>query len=238
MIKRKRILGIIPARSGSKGLPGKNTINFCGKPLLVWTLESALSSKYIDEIVLTSDSDEILNYANLNTRICQIKRPDILSNDTATTIDVVLHSYLEVKKQNKQDYDFIIVLEPTSPLREVSDIDKSIELLVNHPTAKSLVSFCKSENQHPAFLFRKLDQSILSPYLMREFKVLRRQELEELFFVEGTIYISETSKLMEERTFYHEYCIGYEVPKWKSIEIDDFTDLVIAEALMLAKEKL
>ena len=123
MFKNKTFLSIIPARGGSKRLPRKNVLDLCGKPLISWTIEAALYSKYLDEVVVTSDDSEILGIAN-NMKVRSIERPPHLASDTASTFDAVKHTI-----DNIDSYEYIVLLQPTSPLRNATHIDKAIELL-------------------------------------------------------------------------------------------------------------
>ena len=123
MFKNKTFLSIIPARGGSKRLPRKNVLDLCGKPLISWTIEAALYSKYLDEVVVTSDDNEILGIAN-NMKVRSIERPSHLASDTASTFDAVKHTI-----DNIDSYEYIVLLQPTSPLRNATHIDKAIELL-------------------------------------------------------------------------------------------------------------
>ena len=138
MINGKEILGIIPARAGSKGLPHKNMKLFCGKPLISWTIEAALTSKYIDKVIVSTDSLEIAKISNQYGELAPFIRPAFLSTDTAPSIDVIRHVCEYLKEQNSKEFDYISLLEPTSPLRETSDIDNAIFIL-NSKNGSSIV---------------------------------------------------------------------------------------------------
>lgn len=232
MYKEKKILAIIPARGGSKGLPGKNIKELHGKPLIGWSIHHAQESKYIDEIFISTDSREIADVAEK----CGVKvpslRPAYLASDTASSMDFIEYTIDLMEEQGKK-FDYLILLEPTSPLRDAEDIDKSLEMLIEHPTAKSIVGVCKSEGQHPISL-TKINNDFLIPYIERS-KSVRRQDLEELYFFEGTIYATSIEGFRQYRLFYHKECLAYVVPKWKSFEIDDFIDFTIIEAIMKLK---
>lgn len=233
MYKGKRILAIIPARGGSKGLPGKNIKNLCGKPLIAWSIEHALQSKYIDELYISTDSLDIALVAEQ----CGVKVPELRPNeyasDTAPSSAFILYT-IEKLKNEGQTFDYFILLEPTSPLRDVEDIDCSIEMLVNTPDADSIVGLCKAEDIHPAFMVKISIDGLLSPY-EAEMKTLRRQELSDVFFFEGTVYVSKVNAFIEKKAFYHDKTLPYIVPKWKSYEVDDIIDFTIIEAIMKLK---
>jgi len=231
MINGKEILGIIPARAGSKGLPHKNMKLFCGKPLISWTIEAALTSKYIDKVMVSTDSLEIAKIANQYGELAPFIRPAFLSTDTALSIDVIRHVCEYSKEQYAKEFDYISLLEPTSPLRETSDIDNAIFIL-NTKNGSSIVGISETESQNPAFLVKKDTENFISWYDTSQSIGIRRQEIDPIFYLEGSIYVSERDKLFEENSFYHDETIGYTMSKDKSLEIDDEFDFIMAEALM------
>jgi N-acylneuraminate cytidylyltransferase/CMP-N,N'-diacetyllegionaminic acid synthase len=231
MIDGKEILGIIPARAGSKGLPHKNMKLFCGKPLISWTIEAALTSKYIDKVIVSTDSLEIAKIANQYGELAPFIRPAFLSTDTALSIDVIRHVCEYSKEQYAKEFDYISLLEPTSPLRETSDIDNAIFKL-NTKNVSSIVGISETESQNPAFLVKKDTEDFISWYDTSQSIGIRRQEIDPIFYLEGSIYVSERDKLFEENSFYHDETIGYIMSKDKSLEIDDEFDFIMAEALM------
>ena len=202
MYKDKTFLAIIPARGGSKGLPGKNIKELCGKPLIAWSIEAGLKSNYLDEVMVTTDYQNIADVSKQYGASVPFLRPDELASDTATSFDAIKHT-IEYYNELNKEFDYIVLLEPTSPLREVSDIDKAIEILLDSD-ADSIVGICKTEDQNPAFLVLKNEKSFISGYENKEMKVLRRQDIKDVYFFEGTIYISKTNVLLDKKTFYHE----------------------------------
>jgi N-acylneuraminate cytidylyltransferase/CMP-N,N'-diacetyllegionaminic acid synthase len=238
MIKKKTTVAIIPARSGSKGLPRKNLRLFCGKPLIAWSIEAALNSKYIDEVIVSTDSEEIAQIARQYGAATPFLRPSFLATDDAATIDVIEHMHNFLKENCKKNYDYTILLEPTSPLRTAEDVDRAFDNLLSNPCASAIVGVSKTESQNPAFLIKKDINNFIIGYENTDMKVLRRQEISDVYFFEGSVYISETEVLLSRRTFYHANTLGYEFPKWKSIEIDDVDDFIMAEALMWHKGQL
>jgi len=234
MYNNKTFLAIIPARGGSKGLPKKNIKELCGKPLIAWSIEAGLKSKYIDEVMVTTDYQDIAKIAKENGASVPFLRPAELSTDTATSFEAINHTIEFYRDNLKKEFDYIILLEPTSPLREDRDIDKAITLLLNS-NADSIVGISKTEDQNPAFLINKNQNNFISGYENKHIKVLRRQDIKDVYFFEGTIYISKTDVLLSQKTFYHNNTIGYEVPKYKSLEIDDEYDFIMVEAIMKYK---
>jgi len=236
MYKDKNIIGLIPARGGSKGLPKKNIRELCGKPLIAWSIEHGLASKYLDRIIVSTDDEAIAYISKKWGAEVPFSRPKELANDEAKTIDVIIHA-LEYLRGKDCLPDYLLLLEPTSPLREVEDIDKCIEILLGNNAAQSIVSVARLESGHPEFnimideetgFIKKLDGST-------KFRVLRRQELQDVFFFEGTIYLSKVSTLYEKRTFYHKATLAYVVPRWKSFEVDEVADLICIEALLKSR---
>ena len=234
MFKDKSILAIIPARGGSKGLQGKNIIDLCGKPLIAWSIETALNSDFLDEIVVSTDDQKIAKIARDYGGNVPFIRPKNLAQDETPSSDVIEHCINYYQNDVGKKFDYIVLLEPTSPLREVSDINLAIKKLIDSD-GTALVGICKSEAQHPVFSSKVNKKGYLCSFNSGEFKPLRRQELDTIFFFEGTIYISDTNKFLREKTFYHNETIGYEVPKWKSLEVDDMDDWVMIEAIMKYK---
>ena len=231
MINGNRVLGLITARGGSKGLPGKNLRILCGKPLLAWTAEAGTGSRYIDHLVLTTDSDEIANAGKALGIAVPFLRPPELATDTATSIDVAEHA-LQFLRDTGQEFDTLVLLEPTSPLRESKDIDLALEQMLACD-AESVVSVCQAESTHPAFMFRRGENARLESAQPGGFAALRRQDLEPMYFLEGTVYASRVQALLRERSFCHRNTVGFEVPKWKSPEIDDIVDFLHVEAIMI-----
>ena len=230
MINDLSVIAIIPARGGSKGLPGKNIRPILGKPLIGWSIEQALASRYIDEVVVSTDCPEIIEISRKFGANVPFKRPAKLAGDNSTTIDVLIHC-LDWFEENNKSFDILVLLEPTSPIREVSDIDNSLTILISKELG-SVVSVSKTEGQNPAFCFKKNDDSKINPYLEIQPTNLRRQEIELVYFLDGTIYSSFTSSLRNQKSFYHDCTFGFEVPKWKSLEIDDIVDFSMVESVM------
>jgi N-acylneuraminate cytidylyltransferase/CMP-N,N'-diacetyllegionaminic acid synthase len=237
MYNNKKVLAVIPARGGSKGLPGKNTRDLLGKPLIAWTIEQARNCSFIDEIVVSTDSPEIAEVSAKYGLPVPFMRPAELATDTAASADVLLHAINHFASQG-QTFDYIIMLEPTSPLRKDDDIAKAIIALDSTDSAESIVGVCKTEGQHPAFLVVK-GNGFLKPF-GRDFQngiipVLRRQDIDDVYFFEGSLYISKVEAFKTKKGFYHSKTLLYEVEKWQSFEIDDECDFRIIETIMTYK---
>ena len=236
MINGKSVIGIVPARAGSKGLPRKNIAPLCGKPLIAWSIEAGLRSQYIDLVIVSTDSNKIAGIAAEYGASVPFIRPAELATDETPTIDVVIHALEYLNIQRKQRFDYTVLLEPTSPLRDEADIDRAIKQLVDNVGASSLVGISRTEAQNPAFLVVLSENNFLIGLDQSEIKPVRRQEIKDVYFLEGSIYVSDTKTLIARRTFCHQETLGCIFPKWKSLEVDDLEDLIMVEALMLHKK--
>jgi len=227
MLDNSTFLAIIPARGGSKRLPRKNILNLGGKSLISWTIEAALKSKYIDNTVVTSDDEEILKIAN-HIGSKTIKRPGHLANDTATTIEAIVHTISNLKNS----YDYIILLQPTSPLRTEKHIDQAIELLESK-NADSVISVCEME--HSPLWSNKLAKSgSMVDFISDDIKNKRSQDLDRYYRLNGAIYICDTQKLLAENSFFLKRNVfAYKMKKEHSIDIDEEFDFKIAKAYLV-----
>lgn len=232
MINGKKVLAVIPARSGSKGLPGKNIRMLHGRPLLGWPVLAAKYSKFVDRIIVSTDSEEFAAIAREQGAEVPFLRPEELSGDTAKSVDVVLHA-LDFSHEQGELFSYVVLLEPTSPMTEASDVDAAlVRLEENGEGAVSVVGISKVEATHPAFDVCLDKNGIILPYIHELGEAIRRQDLEPLFFFDGSLYISEVEALYKRKTFYHEATLGYVTPRWKALEIDSLFDFVCAEAVM------
>lgn len=226
------VIAIIPARAGSKGLPGKNIRSLLGKPLIAWSIEQALASKHIQAVHVSTDSEEIASIALSYGAEVPFLRPSSLAIDTTPTADVLIHHLDSLDEK----FQHLVLLEPTSPLRETTDIDLAFEKLVSIPEATSIVGVGIVESQHPSFCVGLTENGFIRSE--NDFKVLRRQDIKPLYYYEGSVYISEIHTFRQKRNFYHQDTLGHIFPKWKTFEIDDIADFIIVEALLKNKEKL
>jgi CMP-N,N'-diacetyllegionaminic acid synthase len=234
MINNQRVLAIIPARGGSKGLPGKNIRDLCGKPLIAWSIEQGLACKYVDTVLVSTDSIEIAAIAAKYGASVPFIRPTVLASDTSPSIDVLLHAVDHLSDRD-DSYDYIVLLEPTSPLRDVSDISGALEQLVGSGCSESIVGVAKVENSHPSFLFVVQD-GLLRPMSGSHPTGLRRQDLpEDFYYLEGSIYVSGVASLRKNRSFYHAATAPWIVDKYKALEIDELSDFIMVEAVLKAK---
>ncbi|MCW8896093.1 MAG: acylneuraminate cytidylyltransferase family protein [Sulfurimonas sp.] len=228
MYKDKTFLAIIPARGGSKRLPRKNILDLAGKPLIAWTIDAGLKSKFIDKVVVTSDNDEILNIATkFGAQI--IKRPYELATDKATSFDAVEHTI-----NSFDDYDYIVLLQPTSPLRNEVHIDEAIKLLETKK-ADAIVSICEMDHS-PLWSNTLSEDMSMSGFLRDEVLNKRSQDLDTYYRLNGAIYICKTDKLLKEKSFYIKNDIyAYNMDRKSSIDIDEEIDFEIAKVMLNEK---
>lgn len=224
------ILAIIPARFGSKGIPRKNIIDFCGKPMIQYTLEAALKSKYVDQILVTTNDNDVLKISSSLGIISSYTRPENLASDSASMLNVVLHALDWFKEHNGKYPDSFILLQPTSPLRNSIDIDGAIELFMNEK-ANSVISVHKL-SEHPYECLKKNENKWNYLDQPNE-KVFRRQDFDNnYYFINGAIYILNTSYFINNKTFLDEgNSILFEMPKIRGIDIDTHFDLEVAKCL-------
>lgn len=230
MKHEKRSIAVIPARGGSKRLPGKNIRNMCGKPLMAWTVEAALGSEIIDDVIVSTDDEQIsLLASSLGVEVPFI-RPPYLSLDNATTFDTVVHAISFLQDQGKF-YQYVVVLQPTSPLRTKSDIDKGFKLLFEKK-ADGVISVCKTDHP-PEWTNRLPEDGFMGNFLRTELKNRRSQDIPDSYRINGSLYIFSVDRLMKEKSFFFDSNIyAYKMRRDESIDIDSLFDFQIAEFLL------
>jgi CMP-N,N'-diacetyllegionaminic acid synthase len=233
MLNNKRILAIVPARAGSKGLPDKNIKNLGGKPLLAWPIIAALQSRYVDNVVLSTDSESYAKIGESYGAATPFLRPDHLASDKASSIDVIIH-VLDYLAANNDKYDYVLLLEPTSPLTEAADIDNAIALLDSaEGNATSVIGVSLMETQHPAFSVKRNDEGFIAPLSGSSFQSMpRRQDLHPVYALDGSLYLSSVEAMYNEKNFCHKKTIGMVFDRYKSLEVDDLLDFVCIEAVL------
>lgn len=226
-------LGIIMARSGSKGIKDKNIRNLNGKPLISYTIEHALKSRYIDEVMVSTDSKKYAEIAKAYGAKVPFFRSKENSTDTSKSIDVVFE-VLENYGKLGIYFDNIIILQPTSPLRTYKNIDGAFELYYDK-NADSVVSVCECE--HNPILCNVLPENMSLLGFIDEKNIQRRQDMKCYYRINGAIYISKVRKLREKKTFYHEKSYAYIMGQMESVDIDTELDFSYAEFLIRQYEK-
>lgn len=225
MLEKKKILALIPARGGSKGITDKNIIEINGKPLIAYSIEAARESKYIDEVVVTTDSDQIANVAKDYGAEIPFMRPQELASDHATTLDAVLHA---VKKLENKKFDVLVLLQPTSPLRTAEDIDKALEKFFD-ADCESLVSVSQADDS--PILMRVIDNDGMMRKLLEQDSTIRRQDMPQVYKVNGSIYINLISEI-NQGTSFNDNKIPFIMKKSHSVDIDEYSDIFMMNYYM------
>lgn len=223
MIDTPNILAIIPARGGSKGVPRKNIIPFCGKPLISWNIEAALGSKLIDEVIVSTDDAEIAEIA-ASAGATIVMRPDAISTDIASSEDALLHTLGTIEELP----EITVFLQCTSPLTSSTDIDSCIEELLD---SRADTAFTATESHR--FLWKNPDTATGINHDGAQRK--RRQDLEKEFAENGAVYVMRTTGFLQKKHRFFGKTIISEMPASRSWEIDTLEDLTIAEALLKAQ---
>ncbi|WP_339165019.1 acylneuraminate cytidylyltransferase family protein [Siminovitchia sp. FSL H7-0308] len=228
MFNHKTFLAVIPARSGSKGIPGKNIIKVNNKPLIQYTIEAAKNSRYIDKIVVSTE-DSLIAEVSINCGAeVPFLRPTHLASDTSKTIDVLIHVVEELKKRGSR-YDYIVLLQPTQPLRLSQHIDEAIEMIIQKQE-ESLVSITEV-SEHP-ILMRTINESGETKNLLELNSTLRRQDFPKFYKVNGSIYINKINDNFNSKTSLNDNKIGYIMDKKYDIDIDEPFDLEVLQLLL------
>jgi len=229
MINNKRILAIIPARGGSKRLPRKNILDLAGKPLIAWSIEAALSSKYIDRVIVSTDDEEIAGISRKYGADLPFMRPNKLATDESSSVNVVLHA-INMLKEKGEGYEYIILLQPTSPLRTKKHIDDVIELLIAKK-AECIVSIC--EVDHPIEWTGVLpDSQSMNSFFPKKLQGKRSQDFQTRYRINGAIYIVNAKQALEQKSLIlNELSYGYIMQRKDSVDIDEDIDFKIAEVI-------
>lgn len=239
MIGDRRILCIVPARAGSKGLPDKNIRPLAGKPLLGWPIAAARGSSYVDRVLISTDSKHYADIAVEYGADCPFLRPPDLASDTSPSIDFILHAIDTLEAQGER-YDWLLLLEPTSPLTESQDVDAALEMLAADETeAEAVVGITAMETQHPAYSVVRSVDGMIRPLAGQSFADMpRRQDLDPVFNLDGSLYCSTIDALRRERGFCHDHTLGYVTERHKAFEIDDLIDFLCIEAVLVHAKAL
>lgn len=222
------VLAIIPARGGSKGLPGKNVTPLRGKPLIAWTIEAARQARRISRVVVSTDSPQIADAARAFGAEVPFLRPDELARDDTPAVDAALHALDWLLTHERYEPDWVALLQPTSPLRVAEDIDACAALAAERDAA-AVVSVTPA-HPHPYWARRIDGDGQLSP-LLEVAVPATRQSLPDAFSLNGAVYLVRTSSLRERRTFHPPRTWAYVMPRERSIDVDSAMDLRIADAL-------
>lgn len=224
MYKDKRIVAIIPARGGSKGIKGKNIIDLAGKPLISYTIDASIKSEYIDRTVISTDSEEIAGVSEKYGAEVPFMRPAELASDHARTVDAIIHAIGELKNAGDAP-DVIVLLQPTEPLRTAEDIDGAIETFFEKGM-RGLVSV-SPVNDSP-ILMRTISEDGELSSLFGGNSTCRRQDMPDYYRVNGCIYINSADEITKDLSF-NDNPVGFVMEQSHSVDIDEMKDLAVAE---------
>lgn len=223
---KERVLGVIPARGGSKGVPKKNIKLLGGKPLIQWSIEAATGSKIIDRVIVSTDCNEIASVSeNLSCEV-PFKRPGYLATDTANSIDVLIHAIESLES----DYDWVVLLQPTSPFRSSHHIDEAFELMLKN-LKKSCVGVVES-NKSPEWMYWLSDDKKSLKKIIDKDSPTRRQDCKTSYVVNGAIYICKIDDLKKTMRVMNDDSLPYVMSEKDSLDIDSLIDLKMAEIIL------
>ena len=229
MSRKQKILAIIPARGGSKGIPNKNIKLLGGKPLIVWTIQAAQQAKIFDLILVSTDSAQIAQTAKTAGAVIPFLRPRYLSTDTAKTMDAVLHAIEWLERESKY-FDLVMVLQPTSPLRTAKDIQQALKLF-KRKKAESVISVTKTEH-HPRWANTLQADGNMKNFMTADIFAKNRQQLPIYYRLNGAIYLADVKILRNKKNLWNNKTYAYIMPSERSVDIDQILDFQLTELLL------
>jgi CMP-N-acetylneuraminic acid synthetase len=229
-------LAVIPARGGSKGVPNKNIRDLAGRPLIAYTIEASKGSIMLTHTVVSTDSNEIASVAKSLGANVPFMRPSELATDLATSLPVIQHAIKEMEAIIECQFDAIVMLQPTCPLRTSADIDEAVNKLFDSG-ADSVISVVDVEGNHPLRMKRIVAGDRLINYIEQGSEDMRpRQVLPPTYIRNGALYVARRKVIMEEKTFVGEDCRALVMPSERSVNIDAFEDMLLAEHYLLSRK--
>ncbi|MFA6159992.1 MAG: acylneuraminate cytidylyltransferase family protein [Parcubacteria group bacterium] len=230
-MEKKNILGVITARGGSKEIPGKNIKLLGGKPLIFYTINSAKDSKLISHLIVSTDDEEIAEISRSFGAVVPFMRPKELAGDTSTHLEVMEHAIGMMEEKLGILFDYVVILQPTSPLRIPEDIDNTIQKLIDHSEADCAFSMVEVDDPHPSRI-KRMEEDRVFPYSMSEKEGLRRQDLEKAYKRNGSTYVIRRDFVMKDHHLFSDNAVGYVVPPERSIDINTEFDWFRSEYMM------
>jgi CMP-N-acetylneuraminic acid synthetase len=235
--KKPYVLGVIPARGGSKSVPRKNLAPLNGKPMMVWTIEAARNSKLMTHFVVSSEDEEIIRVAKEYGAPAPFVRPAEFATDEAPSLPVVQHAVREMEALLNIVFDYVVLLQATSPLRNGADIDAALEKLIR-TGSDSVVSVVRIAHHHP-YRMRFIEDDLLVKLPMGEQKELqRRQDLPPVYIRNGAIFATRREVVMEKDSFLGAVSRPYLMPESRSANVDTKFDFLVVEVMMQHPEKV
>jgi len=234
MYKDKTFIGIIPARSGSKGIPHKNIHPFAGKPLMAWSILAALESGVLDEVFVSTDSEQYAGIARQYGASVPFLRPVELSGDAVPASGVIVHAIKSYREQLRRSFDYFILLQPTTPFRKPAHIQKAIEMAVDE-NLTSIVSFSRFDYDLRMIGTLPDDMRLSSFNPSNSPNDTQRQSAETIYWINGMIYLSLCGAYEQTKNFYGPNGKAMVVNGRYPIDIDDETDFIVSEFLTLTE---
>jgi len=229
MISNKTTLAIIPARCGSKSIPFKNIVDLCGKPLIAYSIESAIESEVFEDLIVSTDCEEIASISKkLGARV-PFMRPSKIATDSSSSLSVVQHCLEFLEKEEDKKYDFVMLLQPTNPMRKVEWIKEALRMLEESPKFDSVVSIVDVGAIHPHRMYQINSDKSLNPFVENiKNPMLARQELPRVYIRSGDIYLTRVKCIQEKKSLIGDKSLGMEVKPLETVNIDELDDLIIA----------
>jgi len=225
-----KVLGLIPARAGSKGIPDKNIVPLGGKPLICWTINAACESNICDRLIISTDSRKIADLAKNHGIEVPFLRPPRFSTDSATTFSVARHCLSWMSKHEQYSPEYLLLLQPTSPFRTAQDIINAFSL-VDREKADAVVSVCPA-NPHPCLSMQINHEGCLKRLFPSTSRYSRRQDMPMAYALNGAVYFIRVSTFLEQKTFLPEQTRAYIMPRERSLDIDSPWDLYLSQLIM------
>jgi len=227
--EKTNILGLIPARGGSKSITRKNMAEVGGRRLLEWSVEAALNCPELDTVCVSSDDEQMTSFARQLGAEAPFLRPVDLASDTADTASAAIHALDWFKANRATTFTHVCLLQPTSPFRLVSDISETVKCALMNDAA---VAMTVTESHQNPYLMRQMDaEGRMTPFMQSSVKHPRRQDLPPAYFINGAVYVAESHFLRENETFYPEVPYGHIMPEDRSLQIDTPWDLKLADVI-------
>ena len=225
------MIAIIPARSGSKGLPGKNIKILIDKPLIAYSIEAALKARSISEVIVSTDDAHIAQIAIEYGAKVPFLRPKSLATDEALAVDNYIYTIERLNKLRSKQIDSFVVLQPTSPLRTTKDIDEAIDLFYRK-NADSVISYTKES--HPIYWHKKINDNLSFSEIFDDLNIKNRQAYEDTYYPNGAIYVFKFD-LIKKKQYYSKKSFAYLLPRERAVDIDTIQDFEYAEFLLKKK---
>ncbi|MFC2001661.1 cytidylyltransferase domain-containing protein [Chloroflexota bacterium] len=226
----KQILGLIPARGGSKTVPQKNIRQLLGKPLIAYTIIEALKSKLLNKVMVSSDDAEIIEISRKYGAEVPFVRPAELATDESLAIYTVKHAVEFMEQKDSVKYDYVALLQPTAPMRKAKDIDRAINKMLELK-ADSIASVVDVGAYHPARMKKIVDERLVN-ILDESLTYVRKQDLPKVYIFNGAIYVARRDIIFERDSFQGDRYVAYIMPAERSANIDTELDFIMAEILM------